>query len=85
MWTPISRQVHKHALRMRMDAAIGRAPPISDVELQAQLRVEARRLAQEFRERNERALLNLLSDGATGAPPASWHAWKSCWRQTGHN
>ena len=27
-------QVRKHDLRLRMDAAIGRAPPLSDFELQ---------------------------------------------------
>lgn len=27
-------QIHKHELRLRMDAAIGRAPPLSDFELQ---------------------------------------------------
>lgn len=116
------RQVHKHELRLRLEAAIGRAPPISDAEMQVpeqaiacrlpchdsstavfpayscwplshqglpavapmqgmpdqaihactcaqvQLRLEAQRLAGEFRERNERALLNLLSDGARCAP-----------------
>ena len=29
-----SAQVRKHDLRLRMDAAIGRAPPLSDFELQ---------------------------------------------------
>lgn len=27
-------QIHKHELRLRMDAAIGRAPPLTDFELQ---------------------------------------------------
>ena len=30
----IIAQVHKHELRLRMDAAIGRAPPITDAEIQ---------------------------------------------------
>ena len=34
-------QIHKHELRLRMDAAIGRAPPLSDFELQVMLRCPA--------------------------------------------
>ncbi len=29
-----AKEVHKHELRLVMDAAIGRAPPISDLEMQ---------------------------------------------------
>lgn len=29
-----AKLVHRHELRLRMDAAIGRAPPISDMEMQ---------------------------------------------------
>ena len=29
-----AKLVHKHELRLRMDAAIGRAPAISDLEMQ---------------------------------------------------
>lgn len=29
-----AREVHKHELRLIMDAAIGRTPPISDMEMQ---------------------------------------------------
>ena len=36
----IIAQVHKHELRLRMDAAIGRAPPITDAEIQVWLGVE---------------------------------------------
>ncbi|CAK0741175.1 hypothetical protein CVIRNUC_001305 [Coccomyxa viridis] len=57
-----AKEVRKHDLRLRMDAAIGRAPPLSDFELQAELRREALHLAEGFRERNRTALLNLLSD-----------------------
>ncbi|CAL5223632.1 g6176 [Coccomyxa viridis] len=57
-----AKEIHKHELRLRMDAAIGRAPPLSDFELQTELRREALHLAEEFRERNRTALLNLLSD-----------------------
>ncbi|KAK9917370.1 hypothetical protein WJX75_003623 [Coccomyxa subellipsoidea] len=60
-----AKLVHKHELRLRMDAAIGRAPPISDLEMQMELRREALRLAEEFRGHNRVALLNLLSDSAT--------------------
>ena len=93
-----AKEVHKHELRLRMDAALGRAPPITEPELQAcrpeplrtcprcllgqpgtglhmhwpslchacasqaELRREAVRLADEYREANKAALLNLLSD-----------------------
>ena len=30
-----AKEVHKHELRLRMDAALGRAPPITEPELQA--------------------------------------------------
>ena len=33
-----AREVHKHELRLRMDAAIGRAPPLQDGELQVSAR-----------------------------------------------
>ena len=30
-----AKEIHKHELRLRMDAALGRAPPITEPELQA--------------------------------------------------
>ncbi|BDA48808.1 Proton extrusion protein PcxA [Coccomyxa sp. Obi] len=60
-----AKLVHRHELRLRMDAAIGRAPPISDMEMQMELRREALHIAEEFREHNRAALLNLLSDSTT--------------------
>lgn len=50
---------------MRMDAAIGRAPPLSYSELQAQLRQEAHELVEEFQEKNKHNVLNVISDGIT--------------------
>ncbi|KAK9815440.1 hypothetical protein WJX72_003688 [[Myrmecia] bisecta] len=60
-----AKEVHRHELRLRMDAAIGRAPPLTEDTLQAELRREAQHLAAKFQEGNMHALLNLLSDGAS--------------------
>ena len=38
-----------------MDIAIGRAPPLSDGQMQGHLRKEAHHLVQEFREHNKQA------------------------------
>lgn len=58
-----AKEVHKAEMRMRMDAAIGRAPPLSYNELQAQLRHEAHELVEEFQEKNKHNVLNVISDG----------------------
>lgn len=57
--------VHKEELRLQMDVAIGKHPPLSDDQLQERLRKEARHLRDEFREENKKALLNILSDSIT--------------------
>ncbi|KAK9808357.1 hypothetical protein WJX73_005703 [Symbiochloris irregularis] len=58
--------VHHHELRLRMDSAIGRAPPLSEAEMQIELRREAHHLMDEFKERKRTAVLHLLSDGTAG-------------------
>ena len=60
-----AKEVHKAEMRMRMDAAIGRAPPLSYNELQAQLRHEAHELVEGFQEKNKHNVLNVISDGIT--------------------
>lgn len=60
-----AKDIHKAEMRMRMDAAIGRAPPLSYSELQAQLRHEAHELVEEFQEKNKHNVLNVVSDGIT--------------------
>ncbi|KAL3131288.1 hypothetical protein ABBQ38_000581 [Trebouxia sp. C0009 RCD-2024] len=52
-------------MRMRMDAAIGRAPPLAYNELQAQLKLEAHDLVEEFTEKNKHNVLNAVSDSIT--------------------
>lgn len=61
-----AKEVHKAEMRMRMDAAIGRAPPLSYTELQAQLRVEAHELLDEFIEKNKHNVCTAVSDSITG-------------------
>ncbi len=60
-----AKDIHKAEMRMRMDAAIGRAPPLSYNELQAQLKHEAHELMEEFTERNKHNVLNAVSDSIT--------------------
>lgn len=60
-----AKDVHKAEMRMRMDAAIGRAPPLSYSELQAQLRHEAHEMVEEFQEKNKHNVLNVISDSIT--------------------
>ena len=61
-----AKEVHKAEMRMRMDAAIGRAPPLSYTELQAQLRLEAHELLDEFIEKNKHNVCTAVSDSITG-------------------
>ena len=48
-----AERVHKEELRIQMDVAIGRAPPLTDGQMQLRLRKEARHLQEEFREENK--------------------------------
>ena len=45
--------MHKEELRLNMDIAIGRAPPLSDGQMQGRLRKEAHHLVAEFRDHNK--------------------------------
>lgn len=49
-----------------MDATLGRAPELAGEELVLEMRHEAKHVAAELKEKNRRAMLNLLSDGAAG-------------------
>lgn len=60
-----AEMVHKEELRLQMDVAIGRHPPLTDDQLQGRLRKEARHLRDEFKEENKKSLLNILSDSVT--------------------
>ena len=45
--------MHKEELRLNMDIAIGRAPPLSEGQMQGRLRKEAHHLVEEFRDHNK--------------------------------
>lgn len=62
-----AEEVHKEELRLQMDVSLGRAPPLTEGQLQWRLRTEAKELYEEFREANKQALLNVISDTITGA------------------
>jgi len=48
-----AHKVHTEELRLKMDVAIGRAPPLTDGQMQGRLRHEAHELLAEFREHNK--------------------------------
>ena len=48
-----ARHVHREELRLNMDIAIGRAPPLTEGQMQGRLRDEAHHLVAEFREHNK--------------------------------
>ena len=51
-----ARHVHTEELRLNMDIAIGRAPPLSDGQMQRRLQQEARHLVDEFRDHNKKVV-----------------------------
>jgi len=61
-----AERVHKEELRLQMDIAIGRSPPLTDDQLQHRLREEAHEIRDDFREENKQSLLNVISDAITG-------------------
>ncbi len=61
-----AHEIHKEELRLRMEAAIGRHPALTNDELQVHLHEEALHIAEEFREKNKRAYLNVVSDSVAG-------------------
>ncbi len=60
-------QLHKEELRLRMDAAIGRAPALALEEMTDELRLEARAIEKRAQAGNKNALLNVVSDSSTAA------------------
>jgi len=61
------RAIAEHEAMLRLEAALGKRPPMSDDALVADSRAEAAALAAEFRDRNEKALVDLATDSAGGA------------------
>lgn len=57
-----AHELHVEELRLRMEASLGQAPPLSDPQIHEHLHHSAIRLDKEFREDNKRAMLNVVSD-----------------------
>lgn len=57
-----AQKVHIEESRVRMDMAIGRSPPIDDVEMLQHLREFALEVQEEERKHNESNLMTLVSD-----------------------
>ncbi len=55
--------MHTEELRLKMDVAIGRAPPLTDGQMQGRLRHEAHELLAEFREHNKQVRSAGMSTG----------------------
>lgn len=58
------RVIQEHMSMLQLEAALGKMPPLSEDALVQDARAEATALATEFRDRNERALVDLASDSA---------------------
>ncbi|PRW20451.1 Chloroplast envelope membrane [Chlorella sorokiniana] len=61
-----AHELHLEELRLRMEASIGQAPPLTDEAMYEHLHHTAKHLDHEFREGNKRALLNVVSDVTSG-------------------
>ncbi|KAI7845727.1 hypothetical protein COHA_000643 [Chlorella ohadii] len=61
-----AHELHLEELRLRMEAAIGQAPPLTDEGVFEHLHKTAKHLDHEFREANKKALLNVVSDVTSG-------------------
>lgn len=61
-----AHRVQVEEMRLRMEEAVGYAPPLSDYDLFKHLVMEAGRLGEQMEEENKRALLNVISDSVSG-------------------
>jgi hypothetical protein len=61
-----AESVHREEVRLRLEAAVGAAPALSERSVLAALRAEAARFEAEARAANKRALLNVVSDSTAG-------------------
>ena len=80
-----ARKVHTEELRLTMDVAIGRAPPLTDGQMQGRLRHEAHELLAEFREHNKQVrrlgLRPTCWPGAKLSVHMCWLSWTLRWRR----
>jgi hypothetical protein len=60
-----AQRLHVEEARVRMEVALGRAPPLDDRAMQRHLRTFAREVREEERARNEAKLMTLVSDAAS--------------------
>ncbi|GAB4815193.1 hypothetical protein N2152v2_002239 [Parachlorella kessleri] len=60
-----ANEIKLEEMRVRMEASIGRAPPLTDEVMLLHLAKEAHHIAEEMREGNKRALLNVVSDSTS--------------------
>lgn len=58
--------VHVEEARMRMDSAIGKAPPLSEHEMLEHMREFAHEFEEEERHHNEQNLITVVSDSVSG-------------------
>lgn len=61
-----AHELHVEELRLRMQASLGQAPPLTDEQVYQHLRGTALHLNEEFKEANKRAMLNVVSDTTSG-------------------
>lgn len=77
--------VHIEETRMRMDAAIGKAPPLTEQALLEHLRHFAQELEEEERQHNEQTLITVVSDSVSGIMLFGMLLQKSRGRQALYN
>lgn len=61
-----AQEVHKEELRLKLEAAVGQAPPLTDEVLLQHLRKQAKEIETTMRQDNRSALLNVVSDSSAG-------------------
>jgi hypothetical protein len=59
--------MHREEVRLRLEASLGQAPPLSDEAMLAHLRVEAVHFADNMKAYNRQSLVNAVSDSCSGA------------------
>ena len=59
--------MHREEVRLRLEASIGQAPPLTDRAMVAHLHTEALHFSGEMREYNRQSMLNVVSDSTSGA------------------
>eukprot|EP01025_Chloroclados_australasicus_P055420 TRINITY_DN6706_c0_g3_i2.p1 TRINITY_DN6706_c0_g3~~TRINITY_DN6706_c0_g3_i2.p1 ORF type:complete len:407 (-),score=51.85 TRINITY_DN6706_c0_g3_i2:879-2099(-) len=57
-----AHELHQEEMRLRMEAAVGIAPPLNEEEMLLNLHETALEIREEIREENQKGLINLISD-----------------------